>query len=129
MRGESFGTRAPPTSPVSPRSPVRVYTRVMLIVMRPSSRDSAAILLGPLLRRTSTYLRVHVDHRARSAPEIHRPEDLAHATGAHGRRQQVAAPPCTRSRAGVGYEHSRSPEGLRWSSTSAGISRDASTSL
>src|SRR2546423_9043076 len=33
MRGESFGTRAPPTSAVSPPSPVRVYTRVMLIVM------------------------------------------------------------------------------------------------
>jgi hypothetical protein len=33
MRGESFGTRRPPTSAVSPRSPVRVYTRVMLIVI------------------------------------------------------------------------------------------------
>src|SRR2546426_7798883 len=33
MRGESLGTRLPPTSAVSPLSPRRVYTRVMLIVM------------------------------------------------------------------------------------------------
>src|SRR5688500_3530693 len=33
MRGESFGTRRPPTSAVSPPSPVRVYTRVMLMVI------------------------------------------------------------------------------------------------
>src|SRR5262245_2331759 len=35
MRGESLGTRLPPTRAVSPRSPVRVYTRVMLIMARP----------------------------------------------------------------------------------------------
>src|SRR5688500_4969901 len=33
MRGESLGTRLPPTSAVSPRSPRRVYTRVMLMGM------------------------------------------------------------------------------------------------
>src|SRR5436309_10093411 len=33
MRGLSFGTRWPPTRSVSPRSPRRVYTRVMRIAI------------------------------------------------------------------------------------------------
>ena len=45
MRGESFGTRRPPTRAVSPRSPVRVYTRVMLIGMA-ASRDWRSFYLN-----------------------------------------------------------------------------------
>src|SRR5919197_2212723 len=40
MRGESLGTRLPPTRPVSPRSPSRVYTRVMLMGMGEPRRYS-----------------------------------------------------------------------------------------
>src|SRR5258706_1614701 len=36
MRGASLGTRRPPTSAVSPKSPVRVYTRVIRIAMASS---------------------------------------------------------------------------------------------
>src|SRR5919108_1438214 len=42
MRGESFATRLPPTSPVSPRSPRRVYTRVMLMGMGKPPRYSTS---------------------------------------------------------------------------------------
>src|SRR5262249_49930005 len=45
MRGESFGTRLPPTRAVSPLSPVRVETRVMLIGLGPSVERFAGILL------------------------------------------------------------------------------------
>src|SRR5258708_9610548 len=45
MRGESFGTRRPPTSAVSPLSPRRVYTRVILIGMARRLLRFAGILL------------------------------------------------------------------------------------
>src|SRR5258708_32553929 len=47
MRGESFGTRRPPTSAVSPLSPRRVYTRVILIGMARRLLRFAGILLEP----------------------------------------------------------------------------------
>src|SRR5260370_14773510 len=47
MRGESFGTRRPPTSAVSPLSPRRVYTRVILIGLARRLLRFAGILLEP----------------------------------------------------------------------------------
>src|SRR5918996_342140 len=47
MRGESLGTRLPPTSAVSPLSPRRVYTRVMLMGIRQPPCRLAGILLEP----------------------------------------------------------------------------------
>src|SRR2546425_12569466 len=48
MRGESLGTRLPPTSPVSPRSPSRVYTRVMLMgIDRPPRYSTSTVKTRP----------------------------------------------------------------------------------
>src|SRR3989442_55507 len=48
MRGESLGTRLPPTRPVSPRSPSRVYTRVMLMgIDRPPRYSTSTVKTRP----------------------------------------------------------------------------------
>src|SRR5438445_13809943 len=57
MRGESLGTRFPPTSAVVPLSPVRVYTRVMLIVMPPPPGPRRAGARAGLDRPASPVLR------------------------------------------------------------------------
>src|SRR5256885_15768267 len=48
MRGESLGTRLPPTRAVSPRSPSRVYTRVMLMgIDRPPRYSTSTVKTRP----------------------------------------------------------------------------------
>src|SRR5438477_9874176 len=65
MRGPSLGTRCPPARPVSPRSPVRVYT--LLMAKRGSSNVSSFITPAPLRRRFRVYT-VFRDSMATPAP-------------------------------------------------------------
>src|SRR6267143_5996954 len=78
MRGESLGTRLPPTSAVVPLSPVRVYTRVMLIVMPPPPGRPAS----PILREVRLLAGQHLDQGGAPALRLRdRPPE--------GRRQLV----------------------------------------